>query len=1327
MKSNNYKKTAWSVFVFLMLTLVPSNAQTNVDATFGTTNGTNWLTTSLWVGGKYPGITGAETSNTNIATFTSTGPTSNLNISGTGGHNLGAVYIDNTRSTSLLIGNKDNSTTSLFRFYGATVNAVPNIIIRNNGSGPLTLLAVRGTAAVMGVGLGNTTENIINIDGSGGITISAIISDLTGGPKNLTVSGAGTGVLTLSSPGNTYSGNTKITNRELRLNPTSTPATFASQFVLNGGTLSTSGIAVNTVFTSSSTLKLDASSTITLNGNVHSLKFAASNGVTWASGVTLNITGWTGTAGESGTGGKIFFGTDANGLTAEQLAKISFNGTPGAAMLSTGELVSASNGSLTPPTLTASTGQTVDNPVNITFTDDSSWRTAITAVKIGGTALTPTTDYEITAGIITLKPTGLNPLITNSSNSVKAVSVEATGYAEASVSQTIDTGLGAKIVMKAQPVAPTTNGGLFATQPEVFIKDQYGNSKTTNCTIVATVGSGDWTLGGTSTISKNANIFNFTDLTATSSAAVTGATITFSGTVTATSLVLTPVTCNAFNIPAPPVTLTAASGATVDGAFDVTFNEDASWRGAITGITVGGTTLDPSAYDKTVAGKITFTPSASILLQSTGNKSIVISATGYSISSVLQVIGAGVPTTNSTANIDATLTRNAGSIITCTAKDQYNNLVSGYAFKYDATVTNSDATTTESYTIDGTSHTATVNNISVTATTNASGVATFSTTLPAAIDGNDGVSIQIQLNDGATNVGSAFTYTAPVQTTFTINGGGNTNSSTLNLTAASDITVATGTKLTLNNSANIHTLTVAAGAKLTLNNGINLTGAVTLESTADATATLMDSNESPTIVATVKQYVTAGRNWYMSAPTNNTDDASDLNKGTSVQHYNEVAGAWQNASGTLTRGKGYVQVAGFGAGTTGAVEFTGTTNSGNVAVALTYTESTGKGFNLVGNPYPSYLSWTAVATDPLNTNETTGAKMPNGTMWYRTTNYNSNSAWETNKEYALNAIVYNGTRFYKVTTAGTSAPSGTGPNATVGTTGITDGTVTWTCEGSAYVFATIASNGDVSSPSVSNLIPPMQAFWVKSTGGTLTFTNAMRTHETVGNTLKAPKSNQNALPYIRLHVTNGATADNAVLYANAEATNELDYYDAPKYFNTVGSNQAEIFTLAGAEKLTINAMYELNAGTEVPLGFATENANNFRISVTELKNISSDLQVVLQDKLINTEFDLTNGESYHFSSTTVKDANRFNLIFKSKGTTTGVENTIKTNVQVFVNAANQITIIAPAKSHYAIYNSLGMLLGNGLTTSNYQNSNLKLATGVYFVKVNNQSTRIIVK
>ena len=165
------------------------------------------------------------------------------------------------------------------------------------------------------------------------LTISGVIST-TG-----SLTKAGSGTLMLSNVSNTYTGTTTITAGELKLNPISIAATAASQYRLNGGTFSTTGIAANTVWTNSSTLNLNASSSITLGANVHTLKFANSSAITWG-GITLTINGWTGTAGGSGTSGKIFIGTDETGLSLEQLAKINFTGyTGGAQILPNGEIV----------------------------------------------------------------------------------------------------------------------------------------------------------------------------------------------------------------------------------------------------------------------------------------------------------------------------------------------------------------------------------------------------------------------------------------------------------------------------------------------------------------------------------------------------------------------------------------------------------------------------------------------------------------------------------------------------------------------------------------------------------------------------------------------------------------------------------------------------------------------------------------------------------------------------------------------------------------------------------------------------------------------------
>jgi len=85
------------------------------------------------------------------------------------------------------------------------------------------------------------------------------------------------------------------------------------------------------------------------------------------------------------------------------------------------------------------------------------------------------------------------------------------------------------------------------------------------------------------------------------------------------------------------------------------------------------------------------------------------------------------------------------------------------------------------------------------------------------------------------------------------------------------------------------------------------------------------------------------------------------------------------------------------------------------------------------------------------------------------------------------------------------------------------------------------------------------------------------------------------------------------------------------------------------------------------------------------------------------------------------------LLFKTPVSTTDIEKNKKTTTQVYVNSANKITIIAPINANYAIYNAVGQIIENGSLTSNNQTSNFNFASGVYVVKVNNKSTRVVIK
>ena len=219
-----------------------------------------------------------------------------------------------------------------------------------------------------------------------------------------------------------------------------------------------------------------------------------------------------------------------------------------------------------PPILTTQTVATVGSQFSITNTpDDAAWRSAITRITVNGSTL-PTIAYNTNlAGRIVFDPSQSTLL---QSTGAKTIVISATGYSTNSVIQSIGAGAAAKLAITTQPVAPAGNGGALATQPVVAVQDQYGNATTSTASIVAAVGGGTWTIGGVTTKAAVSGSASFTNLTATSIAAVTGATITF----TATGL--TGVASSSFNIPAPiPSSL---GGVTlVGGKFKFTFTNAA--------------------------------------------------------------------------------------------------------------------------------------------------------------------------------------------------------------------------------------------------------------------------------------------------------------------------------------------------------------------------------------------------------------------------------------------------------------------------------------------------------------------------------------------------------------------------------------------------------------------------------------------------------------------------------------------------------------------------------------------------------------------------------
>jgi|GEM_PF-2417527 len=274
-------------------------------------------------------------------------------------------------------------------------------------------------------------------------------------------------------------------------------------------------------------------------GNVCSTGLsAAANVVAAATGDTWTIGG---TTTQAASAGIATFGD----LTCARIAA-----NTGSITFSCGTLTVNSNVFNIPGTeskvlATDTSDNDVDHDIEISFASDAVFAAAVYSVSFNGTVLTAGTDYVVGSQAITLKPGGGNTvLITPATGTVV---VKAAGYSDSAVSQTINPGAAASMTLSTDIKAPACNGGQFAVQPVITLKDAYGNICTTDNSTQVTASkkdAGDWTVTGTTTTAAVYGVAAFTDLGAANTAKVDSAQLAFTVTglaeVTSSAVTLAP-------------------------------------------------------------------------------------------------------------------------------------------------------------------------------------------------------------------------------------------------------------------------------------------------------------------------------------------------------------------------------------------------------------------------------------------------------------------------------------------------------------------------------------------------------------------------------------------------------------------------------------------------------------------------------------------------------------------------------------------------------------------------------------------------------------------
>jgi len=319
------------------------------------------------------------------------------------------------------------------------------------------------------------------------------------------------------------------------------------------------------------------------------------------------------------------------------------------------------------------------------------------------------------------------------------------------------------------------------------------------------------------------------------------------------------------------------------------------------------------------------------------------------------------------------------------------------------------------------------------------------------------------------------------------------------------------------------------------------------------------------------------------------------------------------------------------------------------------------GWNLVGNPYPCGLDWSAIG-------------------WTKTGISNSIYFW-------------NGTNYVYYC-------SGTLDNLN-------------------YGDVTVNGNGG------SAIIPAMQSFFIKATAPIPAFIIPASARVHSSQTMYKTTENIENYDYVKLQLSQNNLSDQTYIRFIADATLQVDdKLDAFKVFSQT-ENLPQIFSLTEDTEtgipMAINSLPSQSLGTSTPIGVVSKTVGIYTFSAEEL-NILESGSVYLIDKNNNGNevwIDL-NTNTYTCLISQGEIRNRFYLFV---GVSSNILTEIKNNnyeiysnlSKIYIKLNNDLV----KGTKMEVYNTIGQILYTEVLKSNFNELDLNLASGEYVVKLIN--------
>lgn len=268
-----------------------------------------------------------------------------------------------------------------------------------------------------------------------------------------------------------------------------------------------------------------------------------------------------------------------------------------------------------------------------------------------------------------------------------------------------------------------------------------------------------------------------------------------------------------------------------------------------------------------------------------------------------------------------------------------------------------------------------------------------------------------------------------------------------------------------------------------------------------------------------------------------------------------------------------------------------------------------------------------------------------------------------------------------------------------------------------YAPNTLSGSYTASSSILSDVIPPMQSFWVQAQGANASVTGSMSSTGSISENGTLYKSMPENF-IVSIQSTTDENLSDATWIKNISG-HTLGFEYAEDAWKLMNPSKPNLFSSFIDQKLAINAI-DLDSVQIIPIGFHSNIiGEKYKVKVEQL-NTNETYQVFIKDNMIDSIQEITSSSYIFKNQGWEEDSPRFYIVFKNQELS--VSQPSSSHIAWWYQIDNVISIKTSSviTCGFSVYRLDGTNVYNGILTNGYSQFNC-FSAGVYIIRFQHPS------